>query len=94
MLGEVAVDKAVTQQMAAGERPRAPGMKYRHYAPKAPVTVVTGAPRGERAAICSPRSARGDGVICFDEFAPLFAGHIVHRPRRERRQARAGAARV
>ena len=20
-----------------------------------------------------------DGVICFDEFAPLFAGHIVHR---------------
>ena len=24
--------------------PRLPGMKYRHYAPKAPVTVVTGAP--------------------------------------------------
>ncbi len=43
-LGEVAVDPAVTRLMGAGERPRAPGMKYRHYAPKAPVTVVTGPP--------------------------------------------------
>ena len=43
-LGEVAVDPAVTRLMGAGEKPRAPGMKYRHYAPKAPVTVVKGDP--------------------------------------------------
>ena len=42
VLGEVAVDKAVTAPLSAGEKPRAPGMKYRHYAPKAPVTVVNG----------------------------------------------------
>ena len=78
VLGEVAVDKAVTQQMAAGERPRAPGMKYRHYAPKAPVTVVTGSPRASARRLLAALGER-DGVICFDEFAPLFAGHIVHR---------------
>ena len=78
VLGEVAVDKAVTQQMAAGEKPRAPGMKYRHYAPKAPVTVVTGSPRASARRLLAALGAR-DGVICFDEFAPLFAGHIVHR---------------
>ena len=44
-LGEVAVDKAVLAPLAAGEKPRAPGMKYRHYAPRAPVTVVTGESR-------------------------------------------------
>ena len=44
VLGEVAVDPAVTRLMGAGEQPKAPGMKYRHYAPKAPVTVVRGAP--------------------------------------------------
>jgi len=44
VLGEVAVDPAVTRLMGAGEQPKAPGMKYRHYAPKAPVTVVQGAP--------------------------------------------------
>lgn len=78
VLGEVAVDKAVTQQMAAGERPRAPGMKYRHYAPKAPVTVVTGAPRASARLLLAHAEADA-GIICFDEFAPLFAGHIVHR---------------
>ena len=78
VLGEVAVDKAVTQPMAAGEKPRAPGMKYRHYAPKAPVTVVTGAPRASARRLLASLGER-DGVICFDEFAPLFAGHIVHR---------------
>lgn len=36
VLGEVTVDRAVTGQVAPGEKPRAPGMKYRHYAPKAP----------------------------------------------------------
>ncbi|MBR5217671.1 MAG: threonylcarbamoyl-AMP synthase, partial [Oscillospiraceae bacterium] len=45
VLGEVAVDKAVKEKLAEGEKARAPGMKYRHYAPKAPVTVVTGDPR-------------------------------------------------
>ena len=44
VLGRVEVDQAVTRLMSAGEKPRAPGMKYRHYAPKAPVTVITGAP--------------------------------------------------
>ena len=78
VLGEVAVDKAVTGLLSAGEHPRAPGMKYRHYAPHAPVTVVTGAP--ERSA----RRIRGllsdtAGVICFDEYAPLFPGHIIHK---------------
>ncbi len=32
-LGEVAVDPAVTRLMGAGSSP-APGMKYRHYAPR------------------------------------------------------------
>ena len=77
-LGEVTVDKAVTQKMGEGEKPRAPGMKYRHYAPKAPVTVVTGSPRASARRLLAALGAR-DGVICFDEFAPLFVGHIVHR---------------
>ncbi len=77
VLGEVAVDAAVTRKMDEGERPRAPGMKYRHYAPKAPVTVVTGAPRASALALLR-MAPGGAGVIVFDEFAPLFAGQRVH----------------
>jgi len=78
VLGEVAVDRAVTEKLADGERPRAPGMKYRHYAPKAPVTVVTGDP-DRSAAYIEQHLESGDGVICFDEYAHRFAGHIIHR---------------
>ena len=76
VLGEVAVDPAVTRLMGAGEKPKAPGMKYRHYAPKAPVTVVTGDPK-KSAEYIAQHAAPGDGIICFDEFAPQFSSHYV-----------------
>ena len=76
VLGEVEVDPAVTRRMADGEKPRAPGMKYRHYAPKAPVTVVRGEPAAT-AAYIKAHSSPCSGVICFAEFEALFAGYPV-----------------
>lgn len=75
-LGEVAVDEAVLRLMAPGEQPKAPGMKYRHYAPKAPVTVVKGDP-DETAGYIAARMGEKSGVICFDEYAGYFRGHPV-----------------
>ena len=89
----MAVDKAVTEQLREGERPRAPGMKYRHYAPKAPVTVVTG-PAELSARTIRQLAQPGDGVICFDEFTPLFSQQIVDVPWPQPGQAGAGAASV
>ena len=77
VLGEIEVDKAVTAPLGEDEKPRAPGMKYRHYAPKAAVTVFTGNPRRTAQAIVQ-RLKAGTGVICFDEFASLFQGHETH----------------
>lgn len=73
VLGEVAVDQAVTRLMSAEEKPRAPGMKYRHYAPKAPVTVVRGAPE-ETARYIKDHLEPGVGVICFEDYVNLFPG--------------------
>ena len=78
VLGEVAVDAAIHRQMGEGEKPRAPGMKYRHYAPRAPVTVVKGAPEAA-ARYIAQHAAEGCGVICFDEYADLFPGRVVTR---------------
>lgn len=75
-LGEVAVDEAVRRLMAPGEQPKAPGMKYRHYAPQAPVTVVKGDP-DETAGYIVARMGDKSGVICFDEYAGYFKGHLV-----------------
>ncbi|MBQ7851041.1 MAG: threonylcarbamoyl-AMP synthase, partial [Clostridia bacterium] len=76
LIGHIDVDKAITQALEEGEQPKAPGMKYRHYAPKAPVTVVTGAPEASAQEIAS-RVQPGDGVICFDEYAHLFSQQEV-----------------
>jgi len=77
LIGKIEVDKAVTSPLQEGEKPKAPGMKYRHYAPKAPVTVVTGAPE-ESAQEILRRVGPASGVICFDEFAALFSKQVVH----------------
>ena len=41
VLGEVAVDPTIMEGNLAG-RPKAPGMKYKHYAPKGELTIVSG----------------------------------------------------
>ena len=79
VLGQVDVDPAVTRLLGAGEKPKAPGMKYRHYAPKAPVTVVTGDPQ-KSAEYIAAHAQSEDGIICFDEFLPLFTGRSSARP--------------
>ena len=77
VLGEVIVDKCITQLMTDGEHPKAPGMKYRHYAPKAPVTVVTG-DGAKSAAYIAAHAPAGAGVICFSAFVPMFSSQVVH----------------
>lgn len=80
VLGKVELDPAILRPMGEGEQPRAPGMKYRHYAPKAPVIVVKGSPARSAAYILEHLSPTyWDGVICFDEFADWYPGHPVER---------------
>lgn len=77
VIGPISVDKAVVSPLQEGEQPKAPGMKYRHYAPKAPVTVFTGAPEASAREIAR-RVGPTTGVICFDEFVHLFPQQEVH----------------
>jgi L-threonylcarbamoyladenylate synthase len=76
VLGRVDVDRAVTAPLSPGEKPRAPGMKYRHYAPQAPVTVVTG-DGAATAAYIRRQAGANTGVICFGEYRDRFPGCTV-----------------
>lgn len=42
VLGRVDIDPAILGPMSEGVKPKAPGMKYKHYAPKADLTIVMG----------------------------------------------------
>jgi L-threonylcarbamoyladenylate synthase len=73
VLGELVVDKAVTAQIDKDAVVKAPGMKYRHYAPACQVVIVSGS--SEQAARCIRKLyAPGDRVLCFAEELPLFEG--------------------
>lgn len=46
VLGEVEVDDAVLGQLAEGAVAASPGMKYKHYSPKAEVYIIDGSAEG------------------------------------------------
>ena len=71
VLGDLVVDKAVTAQIDKDAVVKAPGMKYRHYAPQEPVVIVAGS-REKAAAYIHRHFTPGDRVLCFEEELPLY----------------------
>lgn len=55
--------------------PMAPGMKYPHYAPTAPLTLVIGE-GAETGDFIVKHQKRGEGVLCFQEYQELFSENI------------------
>ncbi|OUM20719.1 L-threonylcarbamoyladenylate synthase [Butyricicoccus porcorum] len=76
VLGEVDVDRALREKIDDSEKVSAPGMKYRHYAPKAPVTVVFGTPKTSADYIYA-QLGENSGVLCFDDCAARFQNAAV-----------------
>ena len=73
LLGELIVDPAVTGEIAKDAVVRAPGMKYKHYAPSAEVIIVDGS-RAAAASYIAARFRPGDAVLCFAEELSCYAG--------------------
>lgn len=81
-VGEVEIDPAIVGPMSADMRPKAPGMKYRHYAPKAELTLV----EGETEAVVRRINALAReklqegcrvGIICTEETRSCYPGGMV-----------------
>ncbi len=81
---EIGLDPAITGNgpMRADVRPKAPGMKYKHYAPKADLTLVEG--ETERVVetinrLAAEKLAEGYrvGIICTDETKPQYQQGLV-----------------
>ncbi len=72
ILGEIVVDKAVTGSVSQDTVVKAPGMKYKHYAPACSVVVVDGSAQAAARYIKEHFEA-GNRVLCFEEELPAFA---------------------
>lgn len=71
VLGDLVIDKAVTAQIDKDAVVKAPGMKYRHYAPQEPVVIVSGS-REKAASYIHKHFVPGDRVLCFEEELSLY----------------------
>lgn len=73
VLGVLDIDRAVLGQIANDAVVRAPGMKYKHYAPTAPVTIVDGSSEAA-ARYIRAQLRETDAVLCYEEELPLYGG--------------------
>lgn len=81
-LGEAEMDPAILGPMKEGEHPKAPGMKYRHYAPKAPLTLVEGemdqvVKAINRLAREALKEGKKVGIICTDETRTCYPAGMI-----------------
>ena len=81
VIGEVVVDTALLSD-ASGEAPKAPGMKYRHYAPKAQLMIVSGKPEEavkaiKQIAFEQERLGYRVGIIATNETISSYTRGIV-----------------
>lgn len=92
VLGEVELDQTILDGTTA-QRPKAPGMKYRHYAPKGELSIVEGSAEAvveHINGLCARAAAEGKktGVIATDEtFARYTADSVKSVGSREDEEA-------
>lgn len=63
----VRVADAVLHRLAENERPLSPGMKYRHYAPTAPLVLLTGKDEDVLSFLQGEQNRTRCAILCYDE---------------------------
>lgn len=68
VIGPIEIDPAVTHALVQGAVAASPGMKYKHYAPKASICLVKGTP-ASYAEYVNKHKGPGVAALCFEEDA-------------------------
>ena len=71
-IGRIELSGAVTEALAPGERVLSPGMKYRHYAPRAEVVLIDGSPENACGYIASKNAGNNIAIISYTEHIEMF----------------------
>ena len=78
-LGQVDIDPVILGPISGDIKPKAPGMKYRHYAPKADMTLVEG-DMDKVVAYINEQTKKAEaegkkvGIICTEESQDMYQG--------------------
>ena len=72
-IGDVTLDKAISGKLAQGERPLAPGMKYRHYAPDTRLIMLDGTDEKIYEFLKRQADAEKIGILLFEDEIEKFS---------------------
>ncbi len=79
VIGNIVLDENIQNKE---KTPKSPGMKYTHYAPKAPVVVFKGDVNDVINAICKAKAEKEDqgmkvGILASDETCDFYSGCVI-----------------
>lgn len=76
VIGEIAVDPAVFHRLDDSKKPSSPGMKYKHYAPRAKVVLIK-SDRENFAKFVNAKSSPKVVALCYDEDLQLLTANTM-----------------
>jgi L-threonylcarbamoyladenylate synthase len=91
---ETEIAAAVTAALTENERPLSPGMKYRHYAPQAPLVLLDGSCKAVGNFLKKQALDPTVGILCYDEEIALLSGKATLFPIGAREDLSAQAKRL
>ncbi len=65
VIGKIEIDDAVLHQLKSGEKAASPGMKYKHYSPKAEVVLIVASDE-DYINYVNERKGEGVAALCYD----------------------------
>lgn len=68
----VEIARAVSEQLAKDEKPLSPGMKYRHYAPTAPLVLLDGEAEDVLSYLKKAQESEICAILCYNEELPFL----------------------
>ena len=73
----VIIPESIEHCLKENERPLSPGMKYKHYAPSAPLVLIDGDQSDVEAFLISEQHTHKIAILCYDEEIALYQNAIT-----------------
>lgn len=74
---KVIIPESIEHSLKENERPLSPGMKYKHYAPTAPLVLIDGNDDDVMRFLLSEESQRKIAILCYDEELDIYKSSIL-----------------
>lgn len=77
LIGDIEIDKAVYSKPDGAIKPSSPGMKYKHYSPRADVIMVSGSQEKYINFVKEQCGREGAYALCYDEDVPFLGARAL-----------------